>query len=43
MLEFIIGFVVGGLSVIGLSVLTGGLAIQIVEVDNEEKEESINE
>lgn len=39
MIEFIIGFVVGGLSVIGFMVVTGGLAVQIVEVDNEEKEE----
>lgn len=43
MIEFAIGFVLGGLAAIGFMVVTGGLAIQIVEVDNEEKEDSINE
>lgn len=39
MIEFAIGFILGGLATIGFMVVTGGMAIQIVEVDNEEKEE----
>lgn len=39
MLEFIIGFIVGGLSTLGFALLTGGIAVQIVEVPAEENGE----